>query len=136
MRKGPDQNQRGERGVQSSRGGEEEFFTDAAGRGPRRRIIADLRALAAFLERHPELPVSAHTSVEMTYFPLTDDDATAFDEVAEVGARLGRIPAWEGEHYLVGRAVGAARYRAVAIPERVRARYRSWLTRTGHVHPD
>lgn len=136
MRNGPSENQYGDRAAQSSGEEEEEFFTDAAGRGSRRRIIADLRALAAFLERYPELPVSAHTSVEMTYFPLTDDDAMAFDEVAEVGARLAKIPAWEGEHYVVGRAVGAARYRAVAVPERVRARYRSWLTRTGHAHPD
>lgn len=136
MRNGSSENQYGDRASQSSGEREEEFFTDAAGRGPRRRIVADLRALASFLERHPELPVGAHTSVEMTYFPLTDDDATAFDEVAEVGARLAKIPAWEGEHYVVGRAVGAARYRAVAVPERVRARYRSWLTRTGHARPD
>ncbi|WP_017614000.1 hypothetical protein [Nocardiopsis salina] len=129
----PDENQSGE-GLEQDMG--EERFTDAAGPALRRYIIADMRALAAFLERHPELPISAYTSVEITYFPLTDDDSVATGEVAEVGARLHRIPTWDGEHYVVEHGVGAARYRAVAIPERVRARYRSWLTGTGHPRPD
>ncbi|MFD6952955.1 MULTISPECIES: hypothetical protein [unclassified Nocardiopsis] len=63
----------------------------------------------------------------MTYFPLTDDDAKAIGEVAEAGARLRRILAWEGGHYLVEHACGAGRYRAVAIPERVAVPYRAWL---------
>lgn len=117
-------------------GSEEVFFTDAAGSELRARIIGDMRALADFLQAHPELPISPHTSVDVTYFPLTDDEAKALGEVAEAGARLGRIPAWEGRHYLVEYACGAGRYRVVAIPERVAVSYRAWLAATGHTRPD
>ncbi|WP_285732689.1 hypothetical protein [Nocardiopsis sp. ATB16-24] len=112
------------------------FFTDAAGPELRARIIGDMRALADFLQAHPELPISRYTSVDVTYFPLTDDEAVAVGEVAEAGARLGRMPAWEGGHYLVEHAVGAGRYRVVAVPERVAASYRAWLAATGHRRPD
>ncbi|MGW5878798.1 hypothetical protein ACWFMI_19850 [Nocardiopsis terrae] len=112
------------------------FFTDAAGPDLRARIIADLRHLARFLEEHPDLPVSPHTRVEVSYFPRTSHDEAAFAEVTEAASRLGRIPAWEGEHYVVEHRHGAGRYRAVAIPEPVRARYRAWLTYTGHVRQD
>ncbi|RKS04958.1 hypothetical protein DFP74_0538 [Nocardiopsis sp. Huas11] len=111
-------------------------FSDAASQDLRARIIGDMRALADFLEAHPELPISPHTSLEVTYFPRTDDDRAAFAEVAQAGALLGRMPGWEGEHYLVEHRAGAGRYRAVAIPERARAQYRAWLTYTGHVCPD
>ena len=114
----------------------EVFFTDAAGPELRARIIGDMRALADFLQAHPELPISRYTSVDVTYFPLTDDEAVAVGEVAEAGARLGRMPAWEGGHYLVEHAVGAGRYRVVAIPERVAVSYRAWLAATGHRRPD
>lgn len=112
------------------------LFSDAASPDLRARIIADMRALAAFLEEHPELPISPHTSVEVTYFPCTSNDEVAFEEVAEAASKLRRIPAWEGEHYVVEHRHGAGRYRAVAIPEPVRSRYRAWLTYTGHVRQD
>lgn len=115
---------------------ERKFFTDAAGPELRERIIADMRSLATFLEEHPQLPISPHTSVDVTYFPRTESDQAALAEVVEAGAYLGRIPAWEGDHYLVEHACGAGRYRVVAIPELVRARYRAWLTSTGHVRQD
>ncbi|SIO90183.1 hypothetical protein [Nocardiopsis sp. JB363] len=115
---------------------EREFFTDAAGPELRERIITDMRALATLLEEHPQLPISPHTSVDVTYFPRTESDQAALAEVVEAGAYLGRIPAWEGDHYLVEHACGAGRYRVVAIPEAVRARYRAWLTSTGHVRQD
>ena len=111
-------------------------FSDAASPGLRARIIGDIRALAAFLEEYPELPISPHTGVDVCYFPRTDHDEAAFGEVAEAGARLGRMPAWEGEHYMVEHRQGAGRYRVVAIPARVRASYRAWLTYTGNVRPD
>ncbi|GAA1463139.1 hypothetical protein NE857_03485 [Nocardiopsis exhalans] len=111
-------------------------FTDAASPDLRARIIADMRALATFLEEHPELPVSPHTNVEVSYFPRTNIDDDSFAEVAEAASRLGRIPAWEGEHYVVEHQRGAGRYRVVAIPEAVRSRYRAWLTYTGHVRQD
>jgi hypothetical protein len=112
-------------------------FTDAASPELRSRIIGDIRALADFLETHPELPVSPYTSVDVTYVPRTGhDDGPAFGEVAEAGALLGRMPAWEGEHYLVEHHHGAGRYRVVAIPAHTRAQYRAWLTYTGHVRPD
>ncbi|SIO89586.1 hypothetical protein [Nocardiopsis sp. JB363] len=115
---------------------EREFFTDAAGPELRERIITDMRTLANFLEEHPQLPISPHTSVEVTYFPRTESDQAAIAEVVEAGSHLGRIPAWEGDHYLVEHHHGAGRYRVVAIPARVRARYRSWLTYSGHVRQD
>lgn len=112
------------------------LFTDAASPDLRARIIADMRALAAFLEEHSDLPISPHTSVEVSYFPRTSMDEAAFEEVAEAASRLGRIPVWEGEHYVVEHQRGAGRYRVVAIPETVRSRYRAWLTYTGHVRQD
>ncbi|MFJ9555310.1 hypothetical protein ACIRPH_15940 [Nocardiopsis sp. NPDC101807] len=113
-----------------------EYFSDAASPDLRAQIIADMRALATFLEQHPELPISPHTSVDVSYFPRTGQDEAAFGEVAEAGARLDRMPVWEGEHYVVEHAHGAGRYRVVAIPGRIRARYRTWLTYTGHVRAD
>ncbi|MDE3721460.1 hypothetical protein PWG71_08665 [Nocardiopsis sp. N85] len=112
------------------------FFVGAAGPDLRMRIIADMRDLAAFLEEHPELPISPHTRVDVSYFPRTSHDEAAFAEVAEAGARLGRAPVWEGEHYVVEHHRGAGRYQVVAIPEHTRARHRAWLTYTGHVRPD
>jgi hypothetical protein len=114
----------------------EPCFSDAASPQLRARIIADMRALATFLEEHPGLPVSPHTSVDVAYFPRTGQDEAAFGEVAEAGARLGQMPGWEGEHYVVEHVHGAGRYRVVAIPARVRGRYRAWLTYTGHVRAD
>ncbi|RKS07054.1 hypothetical protein DFP74_2708 [Nocardiopsis sp. Huas11] len=111
-------------------------FSDAASPGLRARIIGDIRSLADFLEEHPELPISPHTSVDVSYFPRIDHDEAAFGEVAEAGARLGRMPVWEGEHYVVEHHQGAGRYRAVAIPALVRASYRAWLTWPGNVRPD
>ncbi|GAB3712554.1 hypothetical protein [Nocardiopsis oceani] len=115
---------------------EPDFFTDAASPDLRARIIADMRSLADFLAERPDLPMSPHTSVDVSYFPRTCTDQAAFAEVVEAGARLGRIPAWEGEHYVVEHHRGAGRYRVVAIPEAVRARYRAWLSYTGHVGQD
>ena len=112
------------------------FFAAAAGPELRSRIIDDIRALATFLEEHPRLPISPYTSVDVSYFPRTESDQVALAEVVEAGARMGQLPAWERDHYLVEHAQGAGRYRVVAIPARVRARYRSWLTYTGHVRPD
>ena len=111
-------------------------FAGVAGPDLRARIISDLRDLADFLQEHPELPISSHTSVDVSYFPRTSHDEAAFAEVDEAGARLGRAPVWEGEHYMVEDHRGAGRYRVVAIPEHTRARYRAWLTYTGHVRPD
>ncbi|OLT24909.1 hypothetical protein BJF83_23560 [Nocardiopsis sp. CNR-923] len=113
-----------------------ERFSDAASGGRRCRIIGDLRELADFLDANPDLPISPHTSVDLAYFPHTDRDAEAFAEVACAGAVLGVMPAWEGDHLVVEHVRGSARYRVVAIPEKVRAQYRAWLTYTGHVRPD
>ncbi|MEV2279454.1 hypothetical protein AB0I72_28140 [Nocardiopsis sp. NPDC049922] len=111
-------------------------FSDAASDERRSQVITDLRELAEFLEAHPDLPVSPHTGVDVTYFPRTSRDAEAFAEVSSVGALLGAMPTWEGDHLVVEHTRGAARYRVVAIPEKVRAQYRAWLTYTGHVRPD
>ncbi|MCY9785163.1 hypothetical protein KIK06_14860 [Nocardiopsis sp. EMB25] len=111
-------------------------FRGAASGERRARIIGDLRELADFLEAHPHLPLSPHMSVDIAYFPRTDCDAEAFAEVSRAGAVLGVMPTWEGEHLVVEHVRGSARYRVVAIPEKVRAQYRAWLTYTGHVRPD
>ncbi|MCY9787093.1 hypothetical protein KIK06_24725 [Nocardiopsis sp. EMB25] len=111
-------------------------FSDAASDERRSQVIADLRELADFLEAHPDLPISPHTSVDLAYFPRTDHDSEAFAEVSRVGAVLGAMPTWEGEHLVVEHVRGSARYRVVAIPKKVRAQYRAWLTYTGHVRPD
>lgn len=121
---------------EAARAGEGGCFAGAADPDLRACIISDIRDLAAFLEEHPELPISPHTRVDVSYFPRTSHDEEAFAEVDEARARLGRAPVWEGEHYLVEHHRGAGRYRVVAIPEHTRARYRAWLTYTGHVRPD
>ncbi|GAA4898167.1 hypothetical protein [Streptomonospora salina] len=86
----------------------------------RARILADLRALTAFLTRRPEVPVPAIAGVDVTYFPSgapsgTDEAKTA--EIDRVADLLGTRAAWEGEHYVAQHRIGAAAYRAVAIPD-------------------
>lgn len=98
-------------------------------------FIADMRALADMLQANPGLPVGAFSSFEVVYFPPSGSDERAFAQIAGIGQVLGAMPVWEGEHYTVQRRVGRACYRAVAIPERARARYRAWLTYADHVRP-
>jgi hypothetical protein len=88
-----------------------------AGQRERQTLLADLRALVAYLEIHPRLPVGKMTRVEITYFP-EGCDGHQQDQVVRLAEALGTRPRWEGEHFACGRWFGRAGYRVVSIPER------------------
>ncbi|WP_150253575.1 hypothetical protein [Nocardiopsis deserti] len=90
-----------------------------AGQRERQMLLADLRALVAHLEAHPQLPVGEMTRVEITYFP-EGCDGHQQDQVVRLAEALGTRPRWEGEHFSCGRWFGQAGYRVVSIPERAR----------------
>ncbi|MFE1466839.1 hypothetical protein [Nocardiopsis dassonvillei] len=82
-------------------------------------LLTDLRALVAYLEAHPQLPVGEMTRVEITYFP-EGCDGHQRDQVVRLAEALGTRSRWEGEHFSCGKWFGQAGYRVVSIPERAR----------------
>ncbi|GAA4899394.1 hypothetical protein [Streptomonospora salina] len=100
-----------------------------------RALAEDLRALADFLQHRPDLPVSAHTRVEVVYFP-NGDDRHRNGEVARVAGLLGTEAHTEGEHTVCGRDFGRAAYWVVAIPEDVMARHRALMSYADTIQPD
>jgi len=84
-------------------------------------LIAGLRALAGFLEEHPDIPAPRWTDVLV--FPPDSSDAEAQSEVAAIAALIGAAVSDEtasGGHYTTSRSFGPLHYRAVAIPLRAR----------------
>ncbi|WP_232532386.1 hypothetical protein [Nocardiopsis dassonvillei] len=90
-----------------------------AGQRERQMLLTDLRALVAYLEAHPQLPVGEMTRVEITYFP-EGCDGHQQDQVVRLAEALGTRSRWEGEHFSCGKWFGQAGYRVVSIPERAR----------------
>jgi len=79
-------------------------------------LIAGLRALAAFLTEHPDIPTPRWTDV-MVFPEGSDADAQA--EVNEIATRIGAEitdATTCGGHYTTSRAFGPVEYKAVAIP--------------------
>jgi hypothetical protein len=101
----------------------------------RPRLIAGLRALAAYLETHPDVP--APYSVEAHVFASGSDDVkrAQVDQIAAlIGTQIEADRLSHG-HYSTRRAFGPVRYNAVAILDAARARYDALMTYRGSVTP-
>lgn len=83
----------------------------------RGRLIAGLRALAAFLQDHPDVPAPRWTDVYV--FPPRGADEQMRAEIDQIAARIGAEPTDDAAygHYAAARLFGPVQYRAVAIGE-------------------
>ncbi|MFI6902018.1 hypothetical protein ACIBKY_12195 [Nonomuraea sp. NPDC050394] len=103
--------------------------TDTATR--RRRLIADLREFATYLEAHAHIPIPRYLDLEFQVHTRNDTDAATEDEaIAEVGRiaeRLGVPVTVRSGHHVATLRMGLVVYKAVAIEEQARAAYRSSL---------
>ncbi|MEO3798278.1 hypothetical protein ABGB14_49485 [Nonomuraea sp. B10E15] len=90
-----------------------------AQRPHRSELITGLRALAAFLDSHPKVPVPRYGTVRVAVHTNYDTDATteaqAIAEVARIAALLGTTPTAENGHHVAGKAFGSVRYEAILI---------------------
>ncbi len=89
----------------------------------RTQTVAGLRALADFLNAHPEIPVREY-GWEYTVFPRKGSDAAERAEIDRIAAALGETACDEtsrGGHYRVSKTFGRIIYTAVHIPARRRA---------------
>ncbi|WP_433475006.1 hypothetical protein ACQPZP_41090 [Spirillospora sp. CA-142024] len=102
----------------------------------RPRLIAGLRALAAFLEAHPEVP--APHSTELMVFAQGSDRAQQ-TEIHRIAALVGAevfTPDPYSRHYRAMRDFGPVTYSAIAIPNAVHARHNALMTYDGAVIAD
>jgi hypothetical protein len=87
-----------------------------ASAGERARLIAGFRALADFLQDHPDVPAPRWADVMV--FPPDGSEEEMRREIDRVAARIGTEPAdrtADYGHYAVSRSFGPVEYRAVAI---------------------
>jgi len=90
-----------------------------ASAGERGSLIAGLRALARFLEDHPDVPAPRWADVMV--FPPGGTDREAQAEVDTIAALIGsevKDDTASKGHYTSSRSFGPVEYRAVAIPGR------------------
>ncbi|MGI5284876.1 hypothetical protein ACQEVF_16265 [Nonomuraea polychroma] len=92
-----------------------------AQRHRRRELIASLRALATFLDSHPQLPVPRYGLLRVSVHTNYDTDATseaeAIAEVERIAALLGTTPTVEHGHHIAGAEFGSVRYEAVLVTQ-------------------
>ncbi|MUL41627.1 hypothetical protein FZ103_10635 [Streptomonospora sp. PA3] len=100
----------------------------------RARIIADLRALADDLDARPAVPVPEIAELAVTYFP-SGTDSEQIVEVDRAAELLGTVARWWGEHYVAELRIGAAAYRAVAIPDLHKRRHEALMSYRDNVIP-
>ncbi|MFC5828733.1 hypothetical protein [Nonomuraea insulae] len=103
----------------------------------RSALINGLLNLAAFLEAHPDLPVSS--SVTVHHFPKQDNDADLRAEIDEIATRVGSSIDFEDSpygHYATSICFGPVEYRAVAVLAAARARHDAEASYRGCIQPD
>ena len=84
-------------------------------------LIAGLRQLAEYLDRHPDVPAPRWT--DLLVFPPAGSDAEMFAEVDAIASRIGATASDADSpagHYSAVRDFGPVQYRAVAIPHAAR----------------
>jgi hypothetical protein len=83
----------------------------------RGRLITGFRALADFLEDHPDVPAPRWADVYV--FPPPGADGQMRAEIDRIAARIGAEPTDNAAygHYAAARLFGPVQYRAVAIRE-------------------
>ncbi|GAA1778394.1 hypothetical protein [Streptomonospora arabica] len=100
----------------------------------RARITADLHALADFLQTRPAVPVPEITRLELAYFP-SGSDSDQIIEVDRAAEALGTVARWQGAHYVAHHRIGAAAYRAVAIPSKACRAHEALMSYHGAIDP-
>lgn len=95
-------------------------------------VIAGLRALADFLDHHPDLPTP---TVRASVFPHGDTEAAERATVDQIAAVLG-VTAAGPTHYSATRMFGGVEYRACAITRDAMARYHAATSYDGVVEPE
>lgn len=95
-------------------------------------VIAGLRALADFLDQHPDLPTPL---VDARIYPHGDTDADERATVDQIAALLG-VPAQGTTYYQATRMFGGVPYRACAITREAMARYHASHSYYGIVEPE
>ncbi|MEU4235512.1 hypothetical protein AB0F17_65575 [Nonomuraea sp. NPDC026600] len=92
-----------------------------AQRHHRRELITSLRALATFLDSHPQLPVPRYGQVRVLVHTLYETDATteaeAIAEVERVAALLGVAPTVEHGHHVVCVELGVLCYEVLHVTQ-------------------
>jgi hypothetical protein len=76
-------------------------------------LIAGIRALAAFLQDHPDVPAPRWADIYV--FPPRGTDEQMRAEIDQVAARIGTVVTDDAGHYAASRHFGPVQYRAVAI---------------------
>jgi hypothetical protein len=78
-------------------------------------LIDGLRALAAFLQDHPDVPAPRWADVYV--FPPHGADEQMRAEIDQIAARIGTVVTDDANHgyYAAARHFGPVKYRAVAI---------------------
>ncbi|MFG6195419.1 hypothetical protein [Nonomuraea sp. JJY05] len=93
----------------------------------RRELITSLRALATFLDSHPQLPVPRYGPVRVVVHTLYDTDATteaqAIAEVEQVATLLGVTPTVQHGHHAVCVEFGVVRYKVLHVTQAAMARH-------------
>ncbi|MCK2213332.1 hypothetical protein MF672_005925 [Actinomadura sp. ATCC 31491] len=106
-------------------------------RDRRTDLIKGLLDLAAFLEAHPEVPVSSH--VVAHHFPDDDRDDVMCAEIDEIATYVGSRIDFDDSpygHYATSVCFGPVEYRAVAVLAAARARHAAERSYTGCIDPD
>jgi hypothetical protein len=110
--------------------------TNAADRAA---LIKGLRALASFLEAHPDVPVPpAYHEITVHYFPpdgTDDEQRAAVDAVASALGTTAGDPEDCG-YYETERVFGPVVYKALAISHQRRALHAAWASYSGAVSVD
>lgn len=87
-----------------------------ADKDERSRLIDGLRAVAQFLQDHPNVP--APLWVDVLVFPPDSTDEEERAEIDMIATRIGTKPSESARgHYSCSISFGPVEYRAVAIPE-------------------
>ena len=84
-------------------------------------LIAGLRDLAEFLDKHPSVPAPRRT--DMFVFPPVGTDAQMFAEIDAIACQIGATASDADSpagHYSAYRDFGPVQYRAIAIPHSAR----------------
>ncbi|MDX3101610.1 hypothetical protein [Nonomuraea angiospora] len=103
----------------------------------RTALINGLLDLAAFLEAHPDVPVSSNVTVH--YFPDQPSDADQRAEIDQIAALVGSKIDYKDSpygHYTTSRLFGPVEYRAVAVLTAARARHDAEASYRGCIQPD
>lgn len=98
-------------------------------------VIQGLRALADHLAEHAELPVPL--IVEITYYPVSDNDAEEIAEIDRIAKTLGQTAEHSNaDHYRVSRRFESVEYRAVAVLDRAMRRHLATTSYRDSIHID